>query len=482
MAWAFKCRCGQILRLAAGASAAVRCPACGQNIPPQARRAPRAWLFAAGAALVVLAAGLAGAIHLLGNAEPDRSAAPADASAGGEKPTSPGPNRTSAPGAGAANPSGNPSPEEKVRPRPSPPGVTIRRGKDARLHAGGSLTVLLAGTGADDAALKYQYRTGAESAWRSAPRGRIHLTDLKAGTLTLHVRAVDSRGRSSPVVTHSWTVEPPGPLKAGDTFYQEVVVSRLSRYRLLGGTVSQNVSYSFLSSFKVEKVNPDGGGGVVQKVEAARFGKGDAAMQALLKGLLQQTKGATFKITLNARGVVTGFEGGKEAVRVFEGKNALGGQTFLLWSFLDKDGWKELAQVSLLRPEKPSGTAQKWAHKITHSWGPLGRWAGRVVYGYTGKKAGLDQIGYVLDMGYQPPAKGAAAGLPFTITRAAFKPQTAAGVVLYDTRKSRVVAAEERFHVKGLLAVSALGTNVDIDMDEAQYIQVRLSDQKPEWK
>jgi hypothetical protein len=367
--------------------------------------------------------------------------------------------------------------------------VVIRQAKPTAPYANGSLTVLLASRPADDPNLKYQFRRDSETVWRLAPEGRVHLTNLKPGPLTLQVRVVDRRGQSSAVLTRSWTVRPApapvakskSPLKVGETFYQDVLVSRQSAYRFLGGQVSQNVQYGFLSSLKVDKVNEDGSCLVLQKVEAARFGKGDAAMQSLLNGLLQKTKGATFKITLSAQGEVTGFEGDKEAVRVFEGKNALGGRTFLLWSFLDRDGWKELAQAALFRPDQPAGTAKKWERKMTHSWGPLGRWAGRVVYSHTGKKDQLDQIGYVLDMAYKPPAKGAA-GLPFTIGKAAFKPQTASGVILYDAKKGRVVAVEERFHVKGLLTVSALEVNTAIDMDEAQVFQVRISDEKPKWK
>src|SRR5262249_39179223 len=158
-----------------------------------------------------------------------------------------------------------------------------------------------------------------------------------------------------------------------------------------------------------------------------------------------------------------------------------GGQAFLLWSFMDRDGWKELAQVTLFRPDRPRTTSGKWARQMTHSWGPLGHWAGRVVYAYAGRQQKLDRIAYVLHMAYLPP-RGRAANLPFEITGAAFKPQTAAGVIFYDADRDKVVAAEERFHVKGLLAVSALGVNVDIEMDEAQIFRLRVLDKKPQPK
>ena len=42
-----------------------------------------------------------------------------------------------------------------------------------------------------------------------------------------------------------------------------------------------------------------------------------------------------------------------------------------------------------------------------------------------------------------------------------------------------IAAAEERFHVRGLLAVSLLGGDAVVEMDEAQLFQVRITDQNP---
>src|SRR5262249_53403148 len=148
--------------------------------------------------------------------------------------------------------------------------------------------------------------------------------------------------------------------------------TRLSSYRFLGNEIKQNTQYAFLSDFKVQKKKPDGSMVVLQKVESARLAEGDAAMQAQLNAVLQKTKGASFRINLNAKRHVTKFEGAGDGINVFAGKNALAGHTFMLWSFLDRDGWKELAQVTLFQPERLSGTSAKWERPMTHSWGPLG--------------------------------------------------------------------------------------------------------------
>jgi hypothetical protein len=69
--------------------------------------------------------------------------------------------------------------------------------------------------------------------------------------------------------------------------------------------------------------------------------------------------------------------------------------------------------------------------------------------------------------------------LPFQIGQTNFRVQNAGGDILFDARTSRVVAFEERFHVTGLVAVSALGTSTAVTIDEAQVFQVRVLDRSP---
>jgi hypothetical protein len=138
--------------------------------------------------------------------------------------------------------------------------------------------------------------------------------------------------------------------KVGDRFFQELVVTRRSAYRMLGVDISQNVQYGFVSSFTADKVERDGSCVFTQKVETARFGEGDQDLQTLLADSLRKTEGVKFELTVSSSGEILRFKGTQDPVKVFADKNPLGGQTFLLWSFLDNDSWKELAQITFLHP------------------------------------------------------------------------------------------------------------------------------------
>src|ERR1051326_4030918 len=65
--------------------------------------------------------------------------------------------------------------------------------------------------------------------------------------------------------------DPPARYKAGDTFDQEVVVSRKSVFRVAGLDVEKWAQYSIVSSFTVTKVNADGSLTAEQTIRSARL-------------------------------------------------------------------------------------------------------------------------------------------------------------------------------------------------------------------
>jgi hypothetical protein len=369
-----------------------------------------------------------------------------------------------------------------VEDKPGPPPkleVAIVKTDPSQPREGESLTIYLRAPPAGPNPVKLEYRLDSRGKWLTVVGDRVRLKRLRPGSLILQIRALDSRGRPGPVLEHRWKIEsvPRGGLRVGDTFYQQVVIRRRSAYHFAGSGLAQDMEYRFVSCFAVEK-RTDGGNLIVrQKVLSARFGRGDQAAQARLKGALQKVKGTAFTITLSPRREVTKFEGNAGGIEVVQGADLLG-QSFLFWSFLDRDGWKELAQATLFRPDKPSGSLERWSRKLTHAWGPLGSWDGRTVYAYAGKKAGLDRIAYAHEMAYRPPGRGAADGL-LRVVRAAFQPQVARGTILFDPKRGRVAAAEEAFAVKGSVVVDLLGANTPIDLEETQVFELRVLDEKP---
>src|SRR5262249_20729026 len=145
-----------------------------------------------------------------------------------------------------------------------------------------------------------------------------------------------------------WTVPPAeAPQKPSITsvskerFFQTVSVRRASGFRVQETDFLHSAQYTLISSFEVQKNTSDGSLVVRQKVEGVQLSDADPTLQRELNALLQKVKGATFRLTLNERREVTQLDGEPDALKVLNGQNLLGRQTYVLWSFLDKDGWKE---------------------------------------------------------------------------------------------------------------------------------------------
>lgn len=379
------------------------------------------------------------------------------------------------------------------------PPVRIARVEPAEPQAGSTFTVHL--QGASPGNVRYEFRTDPEQDWQPAVDGRAVVSGVKAGPLTLEVRAVDGQGNVSPITRHvlavgpgTVTAKPEGPppkpavrdsepgrvqakWKEGDRFYQEVVMIRKPTYRLLGEQVQLSFQCTFVSSFKVEQKNADGGMVVQQKVESARLNSGDVLIQSFLGEAIQQAQGMTFKITLDPQMRVTKLEGYKDAVKM-SGNTLLGAQAFTLFSVLDEDGWKELTQATFFLPSRPLRNGEKWEEKMEHDWGPLGRWTGKVAYLYSGKQGGIHKLVYVRNMTHAMP-KEPPAGTAFRISKADFKPQEAGGVIYFDGDKNRVVAAEETFRVKGTLVIADSLLNGPVEIDEEQVFRIRVLDRNP---
>jgi hypothetical protein len=498
MLHSFRCRCGLALQVEQQHPESIlRCPSCHELLRLPAVEQPaslRKHVLAGLAALLLILGGVTLILFLNRRTDPDPPPV-----AGPAKPPSP---------PGAVTP---PAPEIKPKPReveqpptpgetpvPSPTGTLVAplppppdtpaaplvaRTEPPQPQPGKSFTIHLAGAGQEGGPWIYQFRRDASSPWQTAKEGRVVLPDLKPGPLTLDFRLLDGRGKPSAVVTRTWTPKAilevvkrkPG-LKKGDRFYQEVVFGRASTFRVLGADIGNQSQYAFLSSFTVEESAEEGPRVVTQKVEAVRLTQADPAQQVRLNALLQKTRGATFRITLGPGGEVVKFEGEQTPLALARGGALTGELAFLLQSTLDLDGWKELAQLTFFRPPKESSTDGRWRRRMAHNWGPLGAWLGEVVYAPAGKVADLDRYDYLLALHYLPPRGG---GLPFQVARSEFRLLPSGGSIAFDAARGRVAAAEERFRVRGVLAVMALGVASVVEMEEAQHFRLRILDARP---
>jgi hypothetical protein len=256
--------------------------------------------------------------------------------------------------------------------------------------------------------------------------------------------------------------------------YQEVIVAHASKYQIQGLDAATTFRYRVLSSLEF---SPGEGGAhrrVVQTVEAASLLEGDAAARGLIAPLVNRLVGTKFQIDLDRDGRVAKLEGDRLNQRVAAGPDLLGGQGLVLASLIDRDGWKEISELTFFQPQAPWQPGRAWQRDVAHSWGPLGRWNGPADFLYAGKQDGLDRVTYRMALKHSPPAKADGNALPFELANVAFKHDQAGGALFYDPEKRRVARAEETFHVRGSMEAVVLGQRLPLALDERQQFLIRV--------
>lgn len=264
-------------------------------------------------------------------------------------------------------------------------------------------------------------------------------------------------------------------LKVNDVFYQELMVAQKPNFKVAGIPIVTGLQYRIVSKFTVTKANADGSLVVEQKIESAKLLFADDLTKAAAAGAIAKMPGTTYKIELSPKMDVTKLEGVKANpnIAAFDVAGAMGMQ---MTSLLDRDGWKELAQATFFQMDQPLKVGDRWSKPMTHNWGSLGSWSGQIHYLYQGKQANLHRTAFGLQLAYKQPAAGMV-GL-MKVNGANFQIQQAEGVLLFDSDKGRVVGAEERFRVRGVINSTLLGQNTLIEIEEDQHFQIRIHEKQ----
>ena len=157
---------------------------------------------------------------------------------------------------------------------------------------------------------------------------------------------------------------------------------------------------------------------------------------------------------------------------------------------IDKDGWKELAQLSFLRPDKRIAAGQPWTRQMTHSFEPLGSLKGVTTFTQRGPEGANMRYDYTHAMTYVPPEKMEGV-LPMGISRIDFRVEEAFGSFVFDPAQGHVTEVQETFRLTGTMGTAGsdllgdvagaelLGSVAGIQLEERQEYVIRLTRQNP---
>lgn len=261
--------------------------------------------------------------------------------------------------------------------------------------------------------------------------------------------------------------------------FQEVNVRRKPSFTMIGRPVAMSQAYQILSTLDVGEPNDDGSLPITQTVIATRLNSADDLSRSAMQADLTNLKDRTFTYRFHPGHGVVDFKRKAGKIKPAEVKTE-SVEGMFAGAAMDDDGWRELAHLTFLQPPEPLAQGVAWRRQIHHAWGSLGAWSGDTDFRFHGHRQDSDWVAYQHTMTWKPPAGGAKASI-LNISTAKFAATKSQGVIQYDPKQKRVLAAEETFEVGGSMNAEMAGQAIAIEMTETQTMGIRILDQNP-WR
>jgi WD40 repeat protein len=108
-------------------------------------------------------------------------------------------------------PARKPDPSSTEKASAAPPTIEITTVDPKEPQAGLNLLLQVRGKAPNGTSIDCHYRKASDGEWKPAKEGRVEISNLRAGALTLQFRSVDRNGIPSEILERSWTVKEPKP-------------------------------------------------------------------------------------------------------------------------------------------------------------------------------------------------------------------------------------------------------------------------------
>jgi hypothetical protein len=270
-----------------------------------------------------------------------------------------------------------------------------------------------------------------------------------------------------------------GPLawrfRQGDRFFVEEVTKVRQTIKIMGSETRQDLEQTKVLLYTILGQDADGNVAIAKKTESvkATLAAGNSPPDTKF---LQQTVGALFTITLDPTGQIVRLVGYDDLIQKI-GKEP--GAAKLARVLVSEDVLKNTDE-RLFHCLPAKGRAQaSWQSKSRVPLGPLGTMTAIDDYRLTSNdvEGSVKKITVASKLRYVPPGENS--DYPLKVVRGFLKPEEAAGTILFDTARGRVVEAHHRRVVHGSLTLAATTGTVDMDLHQEQTVTLRVLDKNP---
>jgi len=249
--------------------------------------------------------------------------------------------------------------------------------------------------------------------------------------------------------------------KEGQTFYVESVSTMKFKADFQGKTYEHTQKTKMVTSYKVEKVTPEGTV-LVQKIEGLEA-KSEGSFGTDLEKLTEKLKQATFTFTLSKDNKITKFDGYDAFIKtITEDKEETG--KVLRMVFSETLFRKTAEDAFAFVPAKPVQKDATWKSGSIIPFGPFGQFKSNDVYTFQGVDDGVAKIGWKGGLVYVPPEGEIGAFGPLKVTKGNMRSEGARGTYYFDIEKGRVKRSTTAMLFRGSLTFDVLDNQLLLDL------------------
>jgi hypothetical protein len=287
----------------------------------------------------------------------------------------------------------------------------------------------------------------------SSAKGHIMHRRTVASTLLLFAACLAPAQAAVPL---TWKFQ------EGDKFYAEVSVQQKLTMASLGDVKEDQ---SLVASFTVRKV---GSREILleQKIESLKSGATGPAGE-LTSRLFKQLHGATFRITLDSRGVLERIDGVDDAVKKALEQAQVPPLTIPTFKAMLAGQLTQMTKqvFGFAPPDQAVESGAKWSQRATIGLPPMGTLSTTVEYVYEGSSGGLEKIKMTPTTTAFKAADRSAGGGAMPLYKDELKTESASGALWFDAAKGRLAQAETELRMKGKIIVPGLNPDTGSDLN-----------------
>ena len=267
-------------------------------------------------------------------------------------------------------------------------------------------------------------------------------------------------------------------LKEGDTFFVEEKIVGKTTVTVKGTKSSEEQTQHRLSRFVVKSKSRDD---IVleQRIEwwKSKIMGGLAGDEDDTKLMEQVCKDLIFTIHLSPRGAITRFEGYDAFLKKLAEQDAA--EAKKLKAVAGEDVLRApLVQIFDFMPTGPVKKDQSWERDSVVPMGPMGTFKLNTQFTFLGLKGGAEQIATKSTLTFAP-GRADAGELGFKILKLDLTKKVAAGKILFDNVKGRLVSEEMILPLAGTMVIELMGAPVEVQLVGTETRTIRMLEKRP---